>query len=129
MARLEELTPGARITGVLPEQPVAVVAAEWHGSNAITLTYRTDAGRTDAQLLYRDDEPSLQIESAGAAFAFDGDGKLFRLVSEAMRIRLAYLFDPLLAVHTSTLEPLPHQITGRLRGDAAPPAAAVPAGR
>ena len=36
---------------------------------------------------------------------------LFRLVSEAKRIHLAYLFDPLLAVHTSVVQPLPHQIT------------------
>ncbi len=35
----------------------------------------------------------------------------FRLASEAYRIRLAYLFDPLIAVHTSLIEPLPHQIT------------------
>jgi hypothetical protein len=34
-----------------------------------------------------------------------------RLVSEAHRIRLAHLFDPVLAVHTSLVEPLPHQIT------------------
>jgi superfamily II DNA or RNA helicase len=34
-----------------------------------------------------------------------------RLVSEAHRIRLAHLFDPVLAVHTSVVEPLPHQIT------------------
>ncbi len=27
------------------------------------------------------------------------------------RIRLAHLFDPVLAVHTSLLDPLPHQIT------------------
>jgi hypothetical protein len=33
------------------------------------------------------------------------------LVSEAHRIRLAYLFDPVLAVHTSLVDPLPHQIT------------------
>ncbi len=109
-ARLEDLTPGTRIRGVLPEHPITVVAADWHGTNAITLTYRTDGGRTDAELLYRDDETRIEIESAGAAFAFDGDGKLFRLASEALRIRLAYLFDPLLAVHTSSLEPLPHQI-------------------
>jgi len=37
---------------------------------------------------------------------------MLRLVSEAQRIRLAYLFDPLLAIHTSLVEPLPHQITG-----------------
>ncbi len=39
------------------------------------------------------------------------DGALFRLVSEAQRIRLAHLFDPVLAVHTSLVDPLPHQIT------------------
>ena len=44
-------------------------------------------------------------------WSFDGDGALFRLVSEAQRIRLAHLFDPVLAVHTSVVEPLPHQIT------------------
>ncbi len=42
---------------------------------------------------------------------FDGDGALFRLVSEAHRIHLAHLFDPLLAVHSSVVDPLPHQIT------------------
>ena len=49
---------------------------------------------------------------AGRPWSFDGDGALFRLVSEAQRIRLAHLFDPLLAVHTSVVDPLPHQITG-----------------
>jgi hypothetical protein len=34
-----------------------------------------------------------------------------RLVSEAHRFRLAHLFDPYLAIHTSRIEPLPHQIT------------------
>jgi hypothetical protein len=42
---------------------------------------------------------------------FDGDGALFRLASEAQRIRLAHLFDLVLAVHISLIEPLPHQIT------------------
>ena len=32
-------------------------------------------------------------------------------MSEAHRIRLAHLFDPVLAVHTSLVDPLPHQIT------------------
>src|SRR6266542_4247304 len=108
--RLEELTPGARVRGLLPDRTVAVVHADWHGTQAITLTYRDDGGTVGNQLLYRDDEPRLQLDAASAAFAFDGDGTLFRLASEAMRIRLAYLFDPMLAVNTSTLDPLPHQI-------------------
>ena len=39
------------------------------------------------------------------------DGELLRLVSEALRIKLAHLFDPMVAVYTSMIEPLPHQIT------------------
>ena len=47
----------------------------------------------------------------GWPWSFDGDGDLFRLVSEALRIHRAHLFDSALAVHTSLVEPLPHQIT------------------
>ena len=49
--------------------------------------------------------------SRGRPWSFDGDGSDYRLVSEANRIRLAHLFDPVLAVHTSLVDPLPHQIT------------------
>jgi SNF2 family DNA or RNA helicase len=111
MARLEDLTPGTRVRGVLPDSAVSAVQAAWHGTAAITLTYRDDAGRLGDQLLYRHDEPRLEIVEAGRPWSFDGDGALFRLVSEAHRIRLAHLFDPVLAVHTSLVEPLPHQIT------------------
>ena len=110
MALLEDLTPGTRVRGVLPAQPVAVVQVEWHGTQALTLTYRDELGRVDHELLYRANEARLEIEDAGRAWSFDADGKLFRLASEALRIRLAHLFDPYLAVHTSNLDPLPHQI-------------------
>ncbi|MCL4290752.1 MAG: DEAD/DEAH box helicase [Thermoleophilia bacterium] len=108
--RLEDLTPGARIRGVLPSQTVTVVQTEWHGTQALTLTYRDEQGRVDNELLYRPDEARLEIEEPGRAWSFDADGQLFRLASEALRIRLAHLFDPYLAVHTSNLDPLPHQI-------------------
>src|SRR5439155_442596 len=60
---------------------------------------------------YREREPTIEIVSTGRRLSFDGDGSLLRIVSEAHRIRLAYLFDPVLAVHTSLVDPLPHQIT------------------
>ncbi|MEZ5098671.1 MAG: helicase-related protein [Thermoleophilia bacterium] len=104
------MTPGTRVRGVLPDRVVEVVQAEWHGTAALTLTYRDDAGRLDHELLYRDDEARLAVEALGRAWSFDADGHLFRLASEALRIRLAHLFDPYLAVHTSNLDPLPHQI-------------------
>jgi superfamily II DNA or RNA helicase len=96
----------------LPSGTVIVVDVAWHGSNVIELTYKDPAGRLGSELLYRDREPTLEIADAGRLWSFESDGALFRLVSEAYRIRLAYLFDPVLAVHTSLVEPLPHQITG-----------------
>ncbi len=108
-ATLESLQPGVTVQGVTADGPVTVVAARWHGTSALTLTYRDHAGRVDERLLYRADEASLEI-TPGRKWAFGGDGHLFRLVSEARRIQLAHLFDPMLAVHLSQLEALPHQI-------------------
>ncbi len=90
---------------------VTVVSVQWFGSEALELTYKTSSGTVANELLYRQDEARLEIVEQGRPWSFDGDGALFRLVSEAQRIRLAHLFDPVLAVHTSVVEPLPHQIT------------------
>jgi superfamily II DNA or RNA helicase len=109
--RLEDLTPSASLRGIVPNAAVAVVTVQWYGDNALELTYKTPEGQVANRLLYRDDEPALEIVERGRPWSFDGDGDLFRLVSEAQRIRLAHLFDPVLAVHTSDVEPLPHQIT------------------
>jgi len=95
----------------MPSGVVTVVNTQWFGSEGLELTYKTAEGRLGNELLYRHDEPRLEIVAAGRPWSFDGSGHLFRLVSEAHRIRLAHLFDPLLAVHTSLVDPLPHQIT------------------
>ena len=112
MARLEELKRGAAVRGILPGESVAVVDVAWHGSNVVELTYKDAGGRLGSELIYRDREPTLEVVDPGRVWSFESDGALFRLVSEAYRIRLAYLFDPVLAVHSSLIEPLPHQITG-----------------
>src|SRR5918994_1721320 len=109
--KLEDLQPTAAIHGILPDATVTVVSVQWFGSEAVELTYKTSAGKVANELLYRHDEPRLEVVERGRPWSFDGDGSLFRLVSEAQRIRLAHLFDPVLAVHTSVVEPLPHQIT------------------
>ncbi len=109
--RLEDLQPNAAVRGVLPDCLVTVVSVQWFGSEALELTYKTPAGKVANELLYRHDEPRLDLVEQGRPWSFDGDGALFRLVSEAHRIRLAHLFDPVLAVHTSIVDPLPHQIT------------------
>jgi SNF2 family DNA or RNA helicase len=111
MSQLEELKLNASVKGVLPDCLVTVVNVQWFGSAALELTYKTPTGKVANELLYRHDESRIEVVQQGQPWSFDGDGALFRLVSEAHRIRLAHLFDPVLAVHTSVVEPLPHQIT------------------
>ncbi len=54
--KLEDIRPGVAVNGILPGEPVSVVQVEPHGSEALTLTYRTSSGRVDNRLLFRQDE-------------------------------------------------------------------------
>lgn len=88
MARLEDLKQGASVKGILPDCLVTVVNVQWFGSEALELTYKDSSGKLASELVYRHDEPRLEIAEFGRPWSFDADGKLFRLVSEAHRIRL-----------------------------------------
>ncbi|WP_234539274.1 DEAD/DEAH box helicase [Streptomyces shenzhenensis] len=106
---LEELRPGLRIDGLVPAEVVTLIAAQPHGGNAVELTFKTAGGVLDQQIVFRRDEGRLSIARSGSR-AFDATPRDFKLVAEAQRISLAGLFDPMLAVATSDVQPLPHQI-------------------
>jgi len=53
----------------------------------------------------------IKVLDNSLPWSFDADTNMLRLASEAYRINLAHIFDPYLAVHTSAIEPLPHQIS------------------
>jgi len=107
--QLEELKRGLRIEGIIPYEVLTVIAVQWHGSDALELTYKSTAGALGQQVLFRTDEAKLSIARSGRR-AFDASASDFKLVAEAQRITLAGLFDPMLAVATSDVQPLPHQI-------------------
>ncbi|GAB2744020.1 helicase-related protein [Melaminivora jejuensis] len=111
MLRLEEITKDAQLTGLVPGEVVKVVNVEAIGLDARLVAYRNGQGKLDEQILFRQDEYRLVLAVAGKAWAFDADPAAFKLALEAYRISLAHLFDPLMAVHTSNVEPLPHQIS------------------
>ena len=111
MTVLEDIKHGAMVRGVVPGQSVQIVSAEWIGNQAVNLVYRAPDGGVTETTLYRDDQQRLSIDAGGRSWAFDGDGALLRLVTEANRIALAHHFDPYLAIHTSLVDPLPHQIS------------------
>ena len=111
MTTIEQLTQGASVRGLAPTGLAKIISLEWFGDQAAKVTFEDASGRVAQQLIYRADEPRLEIVVTGRPWSFDGDGHALRLVSEAYRIRLAHLFDPYLAIHTSRVTPLPHQIT------------------
>lgn len=111
MAKLEQIKAGLLIKGIVESELVTVVAVQWHGNAAMSVTYKQANGTIHEQLLYRDAENKIEIAEPRTYWRFDGDAATFRLSSEAYRIHLAHLFDPYLAVYTSEIEPLPHQIS------------------
>jgi superfamily II DNA or RNA helicase len=109
--KLEQIQKNAAISGLEPGQVVRIVTTEPVGDNALTVYYKTADGSLRERMLFRTDEANLSLAEAGRPWAFDAPGEEFKLATEAYRINLAHLFDPMMAVHTSNVEPLPHQIT------------------
>ncbi len=108
---LEQLKPGSKVIGITPGHPVDIVSVEWIGDQAVNVVYRASTGQVSETTIFREDEYRLEVLDRGQNWSFDADGSMLRLVTEANRIRLAHFFDPYLAIHTSLVDPLPHQIS------------------
>ncbi len=109
--RIEEITQGSSLTGLEPSAVATVIAVLPIADGAVRVIYQTPDGTLKERLLGRTDEASIAVAISERPWSFDGDGEAFKLTVEAKRIDLAFLFDPMMAVHTSNVEPLPHQIT------------------
>ncbi|MEE3504566.1 helicase-related protein [Acidiphilium acidophilum] len=110
MTTFDEISPGTRIRGLDEGGIAEIVQVSRFGADALNLVFRIN-GRVGERLVYRGEETAFSVVEGGRGLGFDADGGLFRLASEATRIRLAHLFDPYLAVSASQIEALPHQIT------------------
>lgn len=108
---LEDIRNGASVRGIAPLQAVQIVSVDWIGDQAMNVVFRSSDGSVSETTLYRDDEYRLELIAAGRPWSLDANGALLRLVTEANRIKLAHHFDPYLAIHTSLVDPLPHQIS------------------
>jgi superfamily II DNA or RNA helicase len=109
--RLEDLMAGIALNGLEPSAVATVVAVVPIATAAVQVIYKTADGTIKDRLLNRADEPNISIATTERPWSFEGDGEAFKLTVEAKRIDLAFLFDPMMAVHTSNVDPLPHQIT------------------
>ena len=111
MVKLEQLAANQMLSGIEDGKVVRVVTLEKIGEHSVTLYYKDGSGRLGERMLFRTDEPSITFADSGCPWRFDAPADNFKLAVEAQRISLAHLFDPMMAVHTSNVDPLPHQIT------------------
>ena len=107
---IKDITKGAVISGLELDVLAQVIATESHG-DAVQVFYKLPNGDFRERLIGPADLNSLSLATSLRPWTFEGDGDTFKLAVEAKRIDLAFLFDPMMAVHTSNVEPLPHQIT------------------
>ena len=82
-AVLENLKVGASVRGLTASGVTTVESVQWIGQQAVKVVLCDGEGPLGERLLYRDDEPSLELVEIGRPWSFDGDGDLLRLVSEA----------------------------------------------
>jgi superfamily II DNA or RNA helicase len=109
LTNLEDIQQDLRVAGVIPGESVRVLGVQQQGPDAIAVTYEAADGSLGRRVLGRDAEDSVSIVAA-AARPLDADAQSYKLVAECQRIRLAGLADPMLAVTTSDIQPLPHQL-------------------
>ncbi|MGI9825333.1 helicase-related protein [Agromyces sp. Marseille-Q5079] len=105
----DSISQGDKLAGVIPGAAVEVIMAIPHGGDALQLIFRGPDGNVAERILYRHDEEALSFHREEGR-PVDGDPQDYRLAAEAQRILLAGYSDPMLAVSTSNVQPLPHQI-------------------
>ena len=108
---IEDIKPGLHLEGIEPGLVICVDAVRLIGTSSIQIFYKKPSGENTEQFITSSEAKNIRIALVERPWSFEGDGDAFKLTIEAKRIDLAFLFDPMMAVHTSNVEPLPHQIT------------------
>lgn len=103
------LKVGATVTGLAGPQPVKLIAVDRLTDDSANVAYRTESGIVE-KIVFADAMTHVKAVNPGLAFSFDADPTAFLLAAEARRMSLAHLFDPLAALGTSDVQPLPHQL-------------------
>src|SRR5689334_14786477 len=106
--RLDQLKPNVIVRGPIFPEPVQVILLIPMGQSVKLI----GKGLTTGQV----HEPILNVEQVASLVAtpekgaFDGDPQRFRLGVEALRLGLAYEYDPYFALSIARVDPLPHQL-------------------
>lgn len=106
--RIDELKPGVVVVGPMWPEPIHIKTADVRGRYVRLVASTVPSNAHIDQMIPVDDLEGISIRSIETDFA--GEAWKVFLALEARRYRLASLYDPLLAMNTSKVDPLPHQI-------------------
>jgi superfamily II DNA or RNA helicase len=104
----EQLKPNVVLRGPLFPEPVQVILAQPVGQAIKLYATGLKSGRTFQPIL--NDEQLVTLEASPEREPFDGDPHRFRLGVEALRLGLAYEYDPYFSLSIARVDPLPHQL-------------------
>lgn len=99
---------GAILRGSLFPEPIEVIVWEPLGESVKLIGKGIETGKVYEPILDGAKIAALQV--SGEHVPFDGDANYFRLGIEALRLALAYEYDPYFSLSIARIDPLPHQL-------------------
>src|SRR5258708_14710232 len=105
---LAELKPNVIVRGPLFPEPVQVIVSIPMGTSIKLVGKGLVTGQVHEPIL--DADQVATSEASPETTPFDGDPRRLRLGIEALRLGLAYEYDPYFALSIARVDPLPHQL-------------------
>src|SRR5439155_4152720 len=105
---IDNLKANKVLRGPIFPEPVQVIVTIPMGSAVKLVAKGLTTGKVYEPVLTP--EKLALLETSPDAEPFDGDPQKFRLGIEAMRLQLAYEYDPYFSLSIARVDPLPHQL-------------------
>jgi superfamily II DNA or RNA helicase len=103
-----ELKPNHIVRGAIFPEPVKIIASVPVGDSIKLIGEGMQSGRVHQPILTAEQIAALEISPEKTPF--DGDPARFRFGVEALRLALAYEYDPYFSLSIARVDPLPHQL-------------------
>ena len=103
-----KLKPNVILRGPIFSEPVQVITSVPMGDSVKLIGKGLVTGKVHEPILTVDQ--LSQLEASPETEPFDGDASRFRLGVEALRLGLAYEYDPYFSLSIARVDPLPHQL-------------------
>ena len=104
----DHLKPDRIVRGSILPEPVKIIRTVLMGDSIKLVGEGLETGKVHQPILNL--EQIAELEISPEKKPFDGDASRFRLGIEAMRLGLAYEYDPYFSLSIARVDPLPHQL-------------------